>query len=394
VKRCYFDHNATTPVAPEVARAMADVLCSHFGNASSAHQEGQVARQLIETARRRIAAVIGASQSEIVFTSGGTESNNLAIFGIARALSNSGKHVITSTIEHPAVLEPFRQLQREGFDVTFLGVDRDGRIRVQDLSRALKPETILVSIMHANNEVGSIQPIAEIAKIVKAARLRGTHVYFHSDGVQAPGRIPVDMDALEVDLYSLSAHKLHGPKGIGALYVRKGVPLHGIQLGGRHERGRRAGTENVASAVAFGKAIELSYSSNLAATLKDLRDNFEAKILKQLHCIEVNGALADRLPNTSNLFFHGVNGHALVIALDLKGFSVSCGSACSSGSIEPSHVLLAMGRSASEAQSCVRFSFGRDNTREEADALADAVISSVHQLRAAHHVREGDHVLA
>ncbi|MGA8593945.1 MAG: cysteine desulfurase family protein [Bryobacteraceae bacterium] len=394
MNRCYFDHNATTPLAPEVAQAMADVLCNGFGNPSSVHQEGQAARQLLEGARRRIGSIVGADQTEIVFTSGGTESNNLAILGITRGVLRSGKHVITSAIEHPAVLEPCRQLQREGFDVTFLPVDRNGGVSAEDVGRHLKPETVLVSIMHANNEVGTVQPIAEIAEIVRAARCPGRQIYLHSDGVQAPGRIPVDMGRLKVDLYSLSAHKVHGPKGSGALYVRKGVRLPGIQLGGRHERGRRAGTENVAAAVAFSKAMELSDSIYIRDQVKVLRDEFERNLLSRMDEVEINGAAAERLPNTSNLHFRGVDGQALVIALDLKGFAVSSGSACSSGSIEPSHVLLAMGRSASEARSSVRFSFGSGNTLAEVHALADAVISSVRHLRASHHVREDEYVPA
>ncbi|MFZ0592473.1 MAG: cysteine desulfurase family protein [Bryobacteraceae bacterium] len=394
MNRCYFDHNATTPLAPEVAQAMADVLCNGFGNPSSVHQEGQAARQLLEGARRRIGSIVGADQTEIVFTSGGTESNNLAILGITRGVLRSGKHVITSAIEHPAVLEPCRQLQREGFDVTFLPVDRNGGVSAEDVGRHLKPETVLVSIMHANNEVGTVQPIAEIAEIVRAARCLGRQIYLHSDGVQAPGRIPVDMGRLKVDLYSLSAHKVHGPKGSGALYVRKGVRLPGIQLGGRHERGRRAGTENVAAAVAFSKAMELSDSIYIRDQVKVLRDEFERNLLSRMDEVEINGAAAERLPNTSNLHFRGVDGQALVIALDLKGFAVSSGSACSSGSIEPSHVLLAMGRSASEARSSVRFSFGSGNTLAEVHALADAVISSVRHLRASHHVREDEYVPA
>lgn len=394
MNRCYFDHNATTPLAPEVAQVMADVLCNGFGNPSSVHQEGQAARQLLEGARRRIASIISADQTEIVFTGGGTESNNLAILGIARSVAGSGRHVITSAIEHPAVLEPCRQLQREGFDVTFLPVDRNGRVSAEDVGRHLNPETVLVSIMHANNEAGTLQPVQEIAEIVKAARHRCRKVYFHSDGVQAPGRIPVDVGRLGVDLYSLSAHKVHGPKGVGALYIRKGLPLRGIQLGGRHERGRRAGTENVAAAVAFSKAIELSHSKGITDELKVLRDEFERNILNRMEGIEINGVAAERLPNTSNLYFWGVDGQALVIALDLKGFAVSSGSACSSGSVEPSHVLLAMGRSPSEARSCLRFSFGSGNTLAQVHALADAVTSSVHQLRASRRVREDEYVPA
>lgn len=379
--RHYFDHNATTPMAPEV---FADVLNTTYGNASSIHHEGQKARQALENARRSIARIMGAAATEIVFTSGGTESDNLAILGLVRNLPQTRKHVIASTIEHPAVLEPCRQLEREGVEVTYVRVDGNGFVHPDEVRRQLRPETVLVTVMHANNEVGTIEPLREIAAIVQSARDHGQTIYLHSDGVQAPGRIAIDLAGLEVDLYSLSAHKVYGPKGIGALYVRRDVPLRGIQFGGRHERERRAGTENVAAAVAFSRALDVANRATAFTELEMLRDRFERTVLAECPGIEVNAAGVARLPNTSNLYFDGVDGESLVIALDLKGFAVSSGAACSSGSVEPSHVLLAMGRSHQEARRCVRFSFGLGNTPAEVDELAAAVIGCARQLRAAH----------
>lgn len=380
--RFYFDHNATTPLDDRVARVFTDTLVTVYGNASSIHREGQRARQILEASRRRIAGTIGASASDVVFTSGGTESDNLAIFGIAGSAS-SGAHVITTAIEHPAVLEPFRELERRGLDVTYLAVDRRGVIDIAQLERQIRRETLLVSIMHANNETGAIQPVAEAAAIVRKFREGGRSIYLHSDGVQTFGRISVNVSELGVDLYSVSAHKVNGPKGAGVLFVRKGVPLRGIQFGGRHERERRPGTENVAGAAAFAEAVDLAAADNLPSALCNLRDRFECMLRSALQDIRVNGIEAARLPNTSNVYFGGIEGEALVIALDLKGFAVSSGSACSSGSVEPSHVLMAMGYLKDEARRSVRFSFGRGNTEESTDALASAVIDCVRQLRAA-----------
>ncbi|HSU58119.1 MAG TPA: cysteine desulfurase family protein [Bryobacteraceae bacterium] len=376
----YFDHNATTPVAPGAADAMNLVLRQVFGNPSSTHSEGQRARQSIENARRSIASFLGVAPAELVFTSGGTESNNLAILGLIKALPGDRKHAITTKIEHPAVLEPFRQLEREGVAVSYLAVDKTGAVSAEELERHLRPETILVSVMHANNETGVIQPIAEIAAIVHRLRQAGRSIYFHSDGVQALGKTDVTLAHPGVDLYSISAHKIYAPKGTGALIVRKNIPLHGIQLGGRHERERRAGTENVPGILAFARAIELCAVED-PLRLALLRNRFEKQILSALDEVEVNGTGADRLANTSNLLFRGVSGEALLIALDVKGMAVSTGSACSSGAVEPSHVLLAMGRTREEAKSSVRFSFGRYNSEEEVDQLADAVIACVRRLR-------------
>lgn len=360
---------------------MADALRQAFGNASSIHREGQRARQYFENARRRIASFLNVAPVEVVFTSGGTESDNLAIFGLIRTLPGDRKHAIATAIEHPAVMEPFRRLEREGVDVTYLPVDASGVIQVEELERNLRPETVLVSVMHANNETGAIQPVAGIAKLVRRLRESGQAIYLHSDGVQALGKIDVNLPELGADLYSISAHKIYAPKGVGALVVRKGVPLAGIQAGGRHERERRAGTENVSGAIAFARGVELCIAhdhEHFAA----LRDRFEERVLSVLDETEINGARESRLPNTSNLLFRGVSGEALLIALDIKGMAVSTGSACSSGALEPSHVLLAMGRSREEAKSSVRFSFGRYNSVEEIERLADAVIAAVRQLRA------------
>jgi cysteine desulfurase len=376
----YFDHNASTPVAPEVADTIALAVRDVFGNPSSTHRDGQLARRHIEDSRRTIAGFLNVLPAEVVFTSGGTESNNLAIFGLIRTLPGDRKHIITTAIEHPAVLEPFRQLERDGVQVTYLGVNAAGEVSVEDLERHLRSETVLVSVMHANNETGVIQPVDRIATLVRRRRAAGQPIYFHSDGVQAVGKCDVDVAAIGADLYAISAHKLYAPKGLGALIVRKGTPLAGIQFGGRHERERRGGTENVPGAMAFSRAIELC-SANDGAKLAALRQRFETRVLSELDDTELNGAPNGRLPNTSNLLFRDVSGEALLIALDVRGMAVSTGSACSSGAVEPSHVLLAMGRARDEAKSSVRFSFGRYNSDEEVDQLADAVISSVRQLR-------------
>jgi cysteine desulfurase len=378
----YFDHNATTPVAPEVADALAAALRQVYGNASSTHAAGQLARQQLENSRQVVARYLHASPAEIVFTSGGTESNNLAILGLVRYLPAKRKHVVTTTIEHPAVLESCRQLEREGVDITYARVDADGLVDVNEIRQNLQAETVLVSVMHANNEIGTVQPLLEVAGLIRERRQTGQNIFFHSDGVQAFGKIDVDMHELGVDLYSVSAHKVFAPKGTGALYVRKGTPLHGIQFGGRHERERRAGTENVPGAMAFARAVELCGASS-TAELTRLRDHFEAEVLSRISDVEMNGSRDSRLPNTSNLVFHGVSAEALVIALDMRGIAVSTGSACSSGSVEPSHVLLAMGRTREDARSSVRFSLGRYNTAEDVKVLIDGVIACASRLRGA-----------
>lgn len=380
MNRFYFDHNATTPIAPEVLESITEVLRSSFGNPSSAHAEGQTARRLIEDARRRVASAVGATATELVFTSGGTEANNLAILGMVRGRAKA--HMITTAIEHAAVLEPCRQLEREGIDVTYVPVGAAGVVDVAAIERSVRPETLLVSVMHANNEVGTVQPIREIAGLVRRVRSAGQQIHLHSDGVQALGRLPVDVGDLGVDLYSMSAHKIHGPNGTGGLFVRKSVPLRAVQFGGKHERERRAGTENVAGAVAFAKAIELAYRDVASDRMAGLRDRFEECVLAELPGTRINGDRERRLPNTSNVYFEKVEGEALVIGLDMRGFAVSSGAACSSGSIEPSHVLLAMGLPREEARRCVRFSWGRDNDMDQTDRLVEAVVASVRHLRA------------
>jgi cysteine desulfurase len=292
------------------------------------------------------------------------------------------RHVITTAIEHPSVLEPFRQLEREGVSVTIVPVDGDGVVDPEEVRRALRPETVLVSVMHANNETGAVQPITEIAAIVKEAREQGQNIRFHCDGIQAPGRIRVSMEALGVDFYSMSGHKLYGPKGVGVLFARKSVSLSPVQFGGRQEHAKRPGTENVMGGIAFAAALELASTAERLEKLKRLRDHFERKLLNELGDISIVASGAERLPNTSNVYFDGVDGGSLVIALDLKGFAISSGSACSSGSIEPSHVLIAMGKSPKKARQCVRFSMGYGNTVQQVDELVDALVSTVRQFRA------------
>jgi cysteine desulfurase len=371
----YFDHNSTTPLAAEVAAAQTVAQRDFYGNPSSTHRVGQLARQALEQSRRTLAETLHVSPAEIVFTSGGTESNNLAILGSFRNSAKS-RHAVTLAIEHPAVLEPFRQLENEGVAVTYVK-------NVEAVAAALRDDTAFVSVMHANNETGAVQPIEDIARVVAARRAAGQIIYLHSDGAQAFGKIPVDLSRLPVDLYSLSAHKIFGPKGVGALFVRKNTPLQRIQFGGRHERERRPGTENVPGAVAFARAAELASAADREA-LAALRNGFESQIRARLTNIQINGADCPRLPNTSNILFRGVSAEALVIALDMRQMAVSTGAACSSGSLEPSHVLLAMGLTRDEARSSIRFSFGRYNTAAEIEALADAVVESVGKLRLRH----------
>jgi cysteine desulfurase len=367
VKRFYFDHNATTPVSPEVFHAMAPMMTEVFGNASSIHDFGQRARQALDDARRKVAAMIGAKAEEIVFTSGGTEADNMALFGV-------NGHVITTTAEHPAVLQAAAQLP----EVTMVPVDGRGVVDPQAVRKAIRPGTKLISVMHANNELGVIQPLEEVGRIAREAG-----VLFHSDGVQGPGKLPVNVKELGVHLYSISAHKIYGPKGIGALYVRKGTAIRPLLYGGPHERKARAGTENVAGAVGFGRAAEWVVESSAAEAARQgaLRDVLEQGILERVPGAHVNGEGAARVPNTSNMRFDGIDSEPLLIALDLKGFAVSSGSACSSGATEPSHVLAAIGLTREQSRSSVRFSLGRSNTEEQIVALIDAVVEVVARLR-------------
>jgi len=378
VQRFYFDHNATTPVSPAVLEVVVPALLEVYGNASSIHQHGQNARQKLEIARRQVAALIHADPRDLVFLSGGTEADNLAILGTVRSHPASKKHVVTTTIEHPAVLNPCRQLECEGVEVSYVPVGSDGVVDPADIQHALRPETVLISVMHANNELGAVQPIRDIAAIAREAG-----ILVHVDGVQAAGKIPVDVKELGVDLYSISGHKLYAPKGIGALYVKHGTRLAPIQFGGRHERERRPGTENVPGAIAFGQAAycALDALENETERLSVLRDRLEAGILDRVPATGINGGRSPRTPNTTNIFFDGLEGEAMVISLDLKGFAVSSGSACSSGTVAPSHVLLAIGLSRERARASLRFSLGYSNTEEQVDALIDAVAESAAQLR-------------
>ena len=374
----YFDHNATTPVAPEVLRDLTATLVEVSGNASSIHHFGQAAKQRLEAARREIAARIGCDAKEIVFTSGGTESDNHAIFGIIRSTPGATKHIITTNIEHEAVLNTCQALEKEGIAVTYLPVNREGLITVDQVEEALRPHTALITVMHANNELGSVQPLAQIGKLA-AQR----DIYFHTDAVQSAGKILLDVKTLGVDLLSISGHKLYAPKGIGALYIRGGSRLQQLLYGGHHQRGFRPGTENVPGIVGLGKAAELARLSLEAdaARVSALRDKLEQTLAARIPDSHINSANAPRTPNTTNLTFPGIEGEALVIALDLKGICVSTGAACSSGAVEPSHVLTAIGLSADEARASIRFSLGRHTTESEINYALEAVPAAVSQLR-------------
>jgi len=372
VNRWYFDHNATTPVSPQVLEAYCRALAEVPGNASSIHHFGQCARRALDDARTQAAAALACKPDEVVFTSGGTEADNLALFGVARAAARRPPHIVTSAIEHPAVLAACAQLEKEGASVTYLPVNGDGWVDPDDVRRALRPETALISIMHANNETGVIQPVEEIARIAKEQGIA-----FHSDGVQAVGKIPL---CQECGLYSVSGHKIFAPKGVGALVVRGGVPVRPLLYGGRQERARRAGTENVPGAVALAAALSSTGPAAWDRTAA-LRDQMEASILDSVPGARVNGGGAERLPNTSSIRIPGIVAEALVIALDLEGFAVSTGSACSSGAVEPSHVLKAMGLTPGDARASLRISLGPSNTEEEVAALAGAVVRLAQRLR-------------
>jgi cysteine desulfurase len=375
----YLDYNSTTPVDRAVLDAMLPYFADNFGNASSIHSSGQRGRSAVDAARDSVAALIGAKTAEIVFTSGGTEADNLALFGSVAASNHSGKHIVTTAIEHHAVLNAAQALGKHGIDVTYVPVSASGIVDPQDIRRALRPETILISVMHANNELGTIQPIEEIGRIAAEA-----DVYFHCDAVQSAGKLPLDVNRLGVDLLSISAHKIYGPKGVGALYVRAGTPLEPQFHGGHHERDRRPGTENVPGIVGFGKAAELARVRLTAdsARIESLRDGLEEMLLNSLASVRVNGDRSRRVPNTTNLAFTAAGGEALVIALDLQGIACATGAACSSGAVEPSHVLLAIGLSPDEARSSLRFSLGRTTTAAEIDRAADIIPPTVERLRA------------
>jgi len=378
--RIYLDYNATTPVDPAVLEAMLPFFSGEFGNPASIHTTGQKARSAVETAREQVAALINAHPQEIVFTSGGTESDNHAIFGMVSPINYADANLISTVIEHEAVLNACQALAARGVTVAYLAANRDGQIDPQHLRDLLRdlPDTSLVSVMHANNELGTVQPLEEIGHIASEA-----DVYFHSDAVQSAGKLPVDVNALQVDLLSLSAHKIYSPKGVGALYIRSGTPLRQFLFGGHHQRGFRPGTENVAGIVGLGKAAELAAASleHDATRISALRDDLERALLQRIPQSRVNGASAPRIPNTTNILFPGVDGEALLIALDLKGLSCSTGSACSSGAVEPSHVLTAIGLTPAEARSSLRFSLGRHTTREEIDTALLTIPLAVQQLR-------------
>ena len=378
MQRIYLDNNATTAVAPEVFEAMKPYFLDDYGNASSIHLRGQRARSAVEASREQLARLLNARPSEIVFTSGGTESDNQSLFGIVGASSSEVKHVITTTIEHSAVLHTMKELEKRGVRVTYVRVGPDGVVDPADVENAIGPATVLISVMHANNEIGTIQPLEEIGRIA-----REHDVYFHTDAVQSVGKIPVDVERLGVDLLSLSAHKLHGPKGVGALYVRKGTILRPLMYGGHHERDRRPGTENVPGIVGLGKAAELA-GAHLADGMERvgrLRDRLEEGILSCVPLATVSGDTSRRLPTTSNISFDYIEGEGFVIAMDLKGVECSTGAACSSGSVEPSHVLTAIGRKPEQARSSIRFSLGRFNTSEDVDYTLTVLPRVVEQLR-------------
>jgi len=387
MNRVYFDYNATTPVEPEVLDAMLPYFSGEFGNAASIHTPGQRARGAVETAREQVAALIGARAQEIVFTSGGTESDNHAVFGVVVQAflpvptsknPDPSPHIITAAIEHEAVLNACQALEKSGVRVTFLAANREGQIDLDELRQAVRPETVLITVMHANNELGTVQPLEEVGRIAKER-----DIYFHTDAVQSAGKVPIDVNKLGVDLLSLSAHKFYGPKGIGALYIRGGTRLRQLLYGGHHQRGFRPGTENVAGIVGLGKAAEIARES-LAADARrvsTLRDKLEQGLLARVPHARVNGGASLRTPNTTNLVFPGIEGEALLIALDLKGLACSTGAACSSGAVEPSHVLTAIGLPPEEARASLRFSLGRHTTEQEIDFALQVVPSAVEQLR-------------
>jgi cysteine desulfurase len=413
MNRVYLDYNATTPVEPQVLDAMVPYFSADFANASSIHTPGQRARAAVETAREQVASLIGARPQEIVFTSGGTESDNHAIFGAVNALItrpmqhppssvearerrwvvSHTRHIITTSIEHEAVLHTCQELEMLGVQLTYLPVDREGRIDPESVRKAIQtgranpdlpeapvpPRTTLITIMHANNELGTVQPLEEIGRIAKEHK-----IYFHTDAVQSAGKIPIDVNSLNLDLLSLSGHKLYAPKGIGALYVRNGTRLRQLLYGGHHQRGFRPGTENVAGIAGLGKAAEIARNSVAtdARRVSTLRDKLERGLLERIPHLRVNGALAPRTPNTTNILFTGIEGEALVIALDLKGLACSVGAACSSGAVEPSHVLTAIGLSQEEAKSSLRFSLGRHTTESDINFALEIIPAAVAQLRA------------
>ena len=385
MRRVYLDNSATTPVDHRVAEALARAVVEVFGNASSVHGFGQQARGALDRARREVAALIGARQNEIVFTSGGTEANNLAIRGLCEAAAAHGRHIITSAIEHPSVAGVCAELEKRDWEVTRLPVYENGIVRVEDLVASLRPDTVLITVMVANNEIGTIQPISEIGSIVREKRAAGQkQLWFHTDAVQAAGRVPLNVDTLGCDLLTMSGHKLYAPKGVGALYVRRGVRLHGQNVGGHQERERRAGTENVPGIIAFGEAARLAREELAQRSNHDraLRDKFEAAVRDRIGDVVMNGDREQRLDHLSNMSFRFIEGEGLLINLDLEGIAVSTGSACSSGTLEPSPVIRALGVDDELARGSIRFSFGKDNPEADVDYTVEVLVSAVERLRA------------
>lgn len=374
----YFDHAATTMAREEVVKEMLPYFTLNFGNASSIYSIGRKSKKAVEEARSKVAKAIGANAKEIYFTSCGSESDNLALKGVAYANREKGNHIITTKIEHPAVLHTCQNLEKQGFKVTYLNVDSDGLISLKELENAITDKTIIISIMFANNEIGTIQPIKEIGEIAKKH-----NIYFHTDAVQAIGNVRIDVNELNIDLLSMSAHKFYGPKGMGALYVRTGVNFDKIQDGGHQERNKRAGTENVAGIVGLGKAIELIYEKfdEYNKKLTDLRDYYISQVEEKIPYIKLNGHRTKRLPGNANISFKFIEGESLLLNLDMKGICASSGSACTSGSLDPSHVLLAIGLPSEIAQGSLRTTFGYENTKEDVDFLVDTLVEVVQKLR-------------
>jgi len=378
-KRIYLDHNATTPIHPEVLEAMLPFLKEEFGNPSSIHWAGRVPKKAIEDAREGVAKLLNCDPGEVIFTSSGSEGDNLAIKGMAEARRGKGSHIITTKVEHPAVLNTCKYLAKTGFDVTFLDVDGEGMTDLDDLRKAITPKTILITVMFANNETGVVFPVEEIGRIAKEH-----NIPFHTDAVQAVGKVPIDVKALNIDILTLSGHKIYAPKGVGALYVKRGIRLIPLIHGGHHERNRRAGTENVAGIVALGKACEVAMRdmAKEAEYLTILRDRLHRGIVERIDHVRLNGHPTKRLPTTLNLSFEFVEGESLLLNLDMNGVAASSGSACTSGSLEPSHVLMAMGIPHEIAHGSLRFSLGRDNTVEDIDYVLEILPPIVERMRA------------
>lgn len=374
----YFDHAATTATKEEVLKEMLPYFTLNYGNASSIYSIGRKSKKAVEDARDKVANAIGATPKEIYFTACGSESDNLAIKGVAYANREKGNHIITTKIEHPAVLNTCKTLEKQGFEVTYLDVDEDGLISLDELEKSVKDTTILISVMFANNEIGTIQPIKEIGEIAKKH-----NIYFHTDAVQAIGNVRIDVKDLNIDLLSMSAHKFYGPKGMGALYVKTGVKFDKIQDGGHQERNKRAGTENVAGIVGIGKAIELAYENfdEYNKKLTDLRDYYISQVEEKIPYIKVNGHRTKRLPGNANISFRFIEGESLLLNLDMKGICASSGSACTSGSLDPSHVLLAIGLPHEIAHGSLRITFGDDNSKEDVDFLVETLVEVVERLR-------------